>query len=71
MIGSARRQALRHDLDIPDRYQILLIIALGKPVEIVITEPHQPGNDIRYYRDENGTHHVPKRELEELIVHDV
>lgn len=71
MIGSARRQALRRDLGIPDRFQILLILALGKPVEIVVTEPHQPGKDIRYYRDEDSIHHVPKRALQELIVRDV
>ena len=71
MIGSARRNALLHALDIPDQYQILLVLALGKPVETVVTEPHTPGKDIRYYRDEDGVHHVPKRSLDELIVHDV
>lgn len=71
MIGSARRTALQKDLDIPDQYQILLVLALGKPVEIVVTEPHEPGEDIRYYRDEDGVHHVPKRSLDELILHDV
>jgi len=71
MIGSARRTALQKDLEIPDQYQILLVLALGKPVEIVVTEPHEPGEDIRYYRDEDGVHHVPKRSLEELILHDV
>lgn len=71
MIGSARRNALQHALDIPEQYQILLVLALGKPVETVVTETHKPGNDIRYYRDEDGIHHVPKRSLDELIVHDV
>lgn len=71
MIGSARRTALQKDLDIPDQYQILLVLALGKPVEIVVTEPHEPGENIRYYRDEDGVHHVPKRSLDELILHDV
>jgi nitroreductase len=71
MIGSARRKALAADLGIPDRFQILLVLALGKPVETVVTEPIEPGGDIKYYRDEDGVHHVPKRSLEDLIVHDV
>jgi nitroreductase len=71
MIGSARRKALAADLGIPDRFQILLVLALGKPVETVVTEPIEPGGDIKYYRDEDGVHHVPKRNLEDLIVHDV
>jgi len=71
MIGSARREALQQDLNIPERYQVLLVLALGKPNETVVTEPHVPGEDIRYYRDPDGVHHVPKRSLDELILHDV
>ncbi len=71
MIGSARRRALAADLGIPDRFQILLVLALGKPVETVVTEPLKSGEDVKYYRDEDGVHHVPKRSLDKLIVHDV
>ena len=71
MIASARREGLQKDLGIPDQYRILLVIALGKPVERVVTEPVGEDGRIKYYRDEDGVHHVPKRSLEELIVQDV
>ena len=71
MIGSVQREALRMALGIPERFQILLAIALGKPNEEVVTEPVGEDGSITYYRDENGVHHVPKRSLTELIVHDV
>jgi len=71
MIGSVQRQALRHALDLPEKYQVLIVLALGKPIETVVTEPFQPGGDIRYFRDSAGVHHVPKRSLDELILHDV
>lgn len=71
MIGSARRDALRAALNIPERYQILLVLALGKPIETVVTEPLKHGGKVTYYRDEDGVHHVPKRSLEELIIQDV
>lgn len=71
MIGSARRKALAAALAIPEQYQILLVLALGKPAETVVTEPLQPDGEIKYYRDADGVHHVPKRPLESLIVHDV
>ena len=71
MIGSARREGLRTALNIPQRYKILLVIALGKPVETVVTEPVGEDGNIRYYRDEKQVHHVPKRSLDELIIHDV
>jgi len=33
-----------------------------------VIEELAPGGDIRYWRDEQGVHHVPKRPLEELIL---
>lgn len=71
IIGSARRKGLQGELKIPDRYQVLLVLALGKPAEMVVTEPFMPGGDIHYYRDSDEVHHVPKRGLDELILHDV
>lgn len=68
IIGSIKRDELRAALQIPDRYEILLVIALGKPVEEVILEEAAPGGDIRYYRDERGRHHVPKRPLAEIVL---
>lgn len=71
MIASAQRESLRKALSIPERFKILLVLALGKPVEIVVTEPIGEDDSVKYYRDEAGVHHVPKRSLDELIVHDV
>ncbi len=68
MIGAIDRPALREALSIPDRYEILLILALGKPAEKVVLEDVGADGDIRYYRDEQDVHHVPKRTLDELIV---
>ncbi len=71
MIGSIKRKALAADLAIPDRFQILLVLALGKPEETVVTESFDQAGQIKYYRDEDDVHHVPKRSLDELIVHPV
>jgi nitroreductase len=68
MIGSIDRDKLRAVLDIPERYEILLILALGKPAETVVLEDVGPDSDIKYYRDEDDVHHVPKRTLDELIL---
>lgn len=71
MIGSIKREILRKTLNIPEQFEILLVLAFGKPVEIVVTEPLGIDDDISYYRDEDDIHHVPKRSLEELIINDV
>lgn len=68
MIGSIDRPKLRTALHIPDRYDILLILALGKPAETVVLEDVGPSGDIRYYRDEKDVHHVPKRTVDELVL---
>jgi len=68
MIGSIKRDELRKVLDIPEQYEILLVLALGKPKEKVVLEDVGPDGDIRYYRDEQDVHHVPKRPLSELIL---
>jgi nitroreductase len=68
VIGSAQRQELRKVLEIPSQYEVLLVIALGKPKEVVEIEEVGPGGDTKYWRDEEGRHHVPKRSLDDIIV---
>lgn len=67
MIASIKREALRETMRLPERYEILLITALGKPIEKVVIDPIKEG-DYKYWRDENQVHHVPKRGLDELIL---
>ena len=68
MIGSIQRSELARELGIPDRYEILLALALGKPKEQVFIEPLPESGDIKYWRDAQGGHHVPKRALDDLIL---
>jgi len=68
MIASVERDQLRTALDIPQELEICLVIALGKPAEEVVIEDVIDPDDIEYWRDDDGIHHVPKRSLEDLIV---
>jgi nitroreductase len=68
MIGNIKREKLRTEFQIPDQYKILLVIALGKPKETIELEEVPDSGDIRYWRDENGVHHVPKRKLEDIVL---
>lgn len=71
ILGSIDREGLRRSFSIPDEYEILYVIALGKPAERILLEDMAEGGNIRYWRDENGTHHVPKRLTEELIFRNI
>lgn len=68
MVGSIKRNKLRQALSIPGHLEILLAIALGKPKETVVIETVGPEGDIKYWRDSQDVHHVPKRSLDEIIV---
>ena len=68
MIGSIKKDLLRELFQIPPRFVIELVIALGKPKEAVILEEMKPGGSIKYWRDKDGFHHVPKRPLAEIIL---
>jgi len=67
IIASITREELVEDLKIPDKYEVLLIVALGKPVENVIIN-EMKGDEVKYWRDDKGNHHVPKRNLQDLII---
>ena len=68
ILASIQRDALRQALGIDQRYEILLVLALGKPKETVVMDPVGPDGDIKYWRDADGVHHVPKRALDEIIL---
>lgn len=68
MIASIKRDALREILQVDSRYEILLVLALGKPVETVKFAAIPPDGSIKYWRDEKGVHYVPKRTLSESVL---
>ncbi len=67
MLGAIKKDLLKKNLKIPKRYKILLVIALGRPKEKIVIEGLK-ADGIKYYRDKKGTHHVPKRPLDEVII---
>jgi len=67
MLASVNREGLRKALGIEDKYEITLVIALGKPAEMVVIDNIGPDRKIEYWRDDKQVHHVPKRLLQDLI----
>lgn len=67
MLANVNKDALSRTLGLPEHLKIVLVIALGKPVERVILEDLPADGSIKYYRDAAQGHHVPKRSPAELI----
>lgn len=68
IIGLVKRKPLKEALAIPERFEILVVIALGAPAERIEIDDLGPDGDIKYWRDDKNVHHVPKRPLDTIIV---
>lgn len=67
IIRTVDRAAVSWYFNIPQHLQIVLVIAIGKPVqEVKITDLDEDGK-IEYFEDENDIHWVPKRKLDDII----
>ncbi|MBW1615843.1 MAG: nitroreductase family protein [Deltaproteobacteria bacterium] len=67
MIGAVNKKKLSQILNVKPHLEIMLVIALGAPGEKIVIETVQD-NNIKYFRDKKGVHHVPKRDLEDIII---
>jgi nitroreductase len=67
MIANIDRKQLQEVLNIPQHLHIALVLALGVPAETIVLEEVKD-NNIRYWRDSEDVHHVPKRNIEDLII---
>lgn len=68
IFASIQRKKLSENLNLSEDYEIMLVIALGKPKEKIVIDEIEKDGDIKYWRDENQVHHVPKRKLEDIIL---
>ncbi len=67
--GNVNRPVLKEALGITDEsLSLLMVLALGKPVEEVVLTDIPESKITKYWRDENMVHYVPKRTLEDIIV---
>ena len=55
-------------LGLGDGYEIEAVVAIGHPKEQIVLEEVGADGDVRYWRDEQDVHHVPKRSLAEIIL---
>ncbi|MCF7884901.1 MAG: nitroreductase family protein [Candidatus Marinimicrobia bacterium] len=62
---SVDREQFRTKFNVPDKYKIDSVIAIGYPAEKPVVEPYE--DDIKYWQDEQGKLHVPKRSLEDIL----
>lgn len=68
LIGAFDEEKVKDLLDIPQQYTIHMLVALGYPAESpVLEELTTPDGSIKYWRDEKGVLHVPKKSLKHIL----
>jgi len=65
-MGAINRGKIKKLLEIPNYYDIKQVISLGYPDEESSIEPYK--DSFKYWKDEDGRMHVPKRALEDIIL---
>jgi nitroreductase len=68
MFRTYNPQKIGAAIDIPAACEIVLVMAFGYPLEERRIAPVPADGSIRYYRDDQGVHYVPKRELGEVLL---
>ena len=64
-LGAIDRDKLRTLFNIPQNYRVDSVLALGYPDESPVLE--EVTDSIKYWKDENGVLHVPKRKLSDVV----
>lgn len=60
-LGAIDKDKIRQLLVIPKHYNVEFVLALGYPAEKSVVEKYK--GDVKYWKDEKGVLHVPKRSL--------
>lgn len=69
MLGAIERPKILELFNLsPEKYAVELVLALGRPKEIVKLVDVKPDGSTKYYRDENQVHYVPKRALNDIVL---
>jgi nitroreductase len=67
IVRTINRYELGKYFQLPEFMEIVLILAIGKPNQIVVLDDEDYQGNMEYWTDEEGRHHVPKRSLDELM----
>lgn len=68
MFAAVNKEGIQKAFHLSEHLEILMVIAIGKPIEEVVLEEMKNPTDFKYWRDENLVHHVPKRTLEDVLI---
>ena len=64
-MANIKARKIKSLLDVADQYQVKHVISLGYPDEESFMEPYE--DSFKYWKNPDGSMHVPKRKLDDII----
>ena len=68
IIRTVNRYAISKNFNLPPNLEVVQVIAIGYPNQDIQLSPVKDDESINYFEDNKGTHFVPKRKLEDIII---
>jgi nitroreductase len=68
ILGSFDKKKIEELLELDDKQEIQFLIAFGYPLEKRVIVDVKEESDVKYYRDDNEVHYVPKRSVQSLLL---
>jgi len=68
MLASIKANNIHQIVAFPEKIKVLIVLALGVPVEVRDVVPADPNGTLTYYRTPDQVHHVPKHNLETVLL---
>ncbi len=65
-LGAINRAEIKKTLGLAEQYDVMYLLGIGYPAQT--GETFDCAGDMKYYFDEEGNVHVPKRTMEEVLV---
>ncbi|MCD8068632.1 MAG: nitroreductase family protein [Lachnospiraceae bacterium] len=67
-LGAINRPEIKRVLGLAEQYDVTYLLGIGRPAQT--GETFDFAGDLKYYFDDNGNVHVPKRTMEEVLIKD-
>ncbi len=64
-MANIKARKIKSLLEVADQYQVKHVISLGYPDEESFMEPYE--DSYKYWKNPDGTMHIPKRDLDDII----
>lgn len=68
IIRTVNGYAIKKHFNLPESIEVVMVLAIGYPDQKIILEEIDNDDSVEYYENDEGTHFVPKRKLNDILL---